>query len=265
MGDYLGNLVLRSVAPPRIRPRTRSLFEPLKGALETAVFGFEKQTVFEKISRDETMPTPAPAQRTAPVETRLAEARDVKEAREVHRTVEVAGRVAARLDDATAPIPSQPALLERRVQEPAATSVEGRPARKMEQSVPVVERPRRVTGAAEAERPIQAEKKSASASNPVVTRPLKAPVETGHSATPVRETRVEPRQTGIQRATPTLTAEFTAPIHAEAAAARPDVHISIGRVIVNSAPTPARAAAAPPSHRPKVSLEQYLQRRGGVA
>jgi hypothetical protein len=76
-----------------------------------------------------------------------------------------------------------------------------------------------------------------------------------------------PRQRGAETSRESVvparsSALQTIPVAASNAAA-PEIHVSIGRVIVNSGPAPAprpQAAAAPTI---RLTLDQYLRQRGG--
>jgi hypothetical protein len=266
MGDYLRNLVRRATAPVGVRPRARSLFEPVKGApgMEFSALekvespekpptvesprvsverprAVERPPVVKKVAVAErgevsappfSVPAPVPVHKTAEPEVRTAMPSPVHVAERIEKTV-------VRRDEPSAPIPVIETLVAEPVRPPAQPADVAEP-------IPVAPAPLKVRSteqvrARHSERPAPLEKQAA-------PKPVR----------PIIEARIpDTRQ-------PAVVPQAPAP------APDPEIHISIGRVVVHAAPaSPSRPASEARSHAPRVSLEQYLHgrdvHRGGGA
>jgi hypothetical protein len=248
MGDYLGNLAQRIVSAPAIRPRTRSLFEPDRISSALVLPEMEQRVTVTEIPAPQ--PVHAAIQKTVPrVEEPASAPRNAK------GTSPAIDHVVLGTRRETAPLESK--AVERAEaaeprEQPAATPLpRPTPAPHVvpdahvnlsarETSVERLERKTRVESR-EIVRTVHVPKQE----EPVPTTP----------AVPVPYTPAANEQQAIFGVQPARATD----------AGRPDIHISIGRVIVNAAAAAAPSKPAPTPAAPvvRVSLEQYLRQRGG--
>jgi hypothetical protein len=250
MTDYLGNLAARALKPARVRPRFRSLFEPAAISSSMAL-----PEVEQRIEVGEATPSARPT--LAPVTPPPSR----------HASAPPPELPRALKHQATPPVTSwAPVLPPEPAPPPAAQHTEA-PTRTIITETPLL-RPQRFNGA-----PLPP-------AAPITARVERLEKQTtliqSHSHESVRpvETRgpaMAADRTPALRASPTLSPQESRAVgpvtHSRVidhAAERPDIHVSIGRVIVNApaqSPVPKPASPSPPPLR--LTLDQYLRQRGG--
>lgn len=258
MGDYLRSLATRTLSPPSVRPRARSLFEPAKSPFT----GMQETNFPEVEQRIELRETPAPR-----IVTSRERGVEPRADRESVSTEAVATPVSQR--HATPPAQGQ-AAAPTQFRNNAAGREEAQtptPDRNLSPQTSVRREPLNLHREKEpklVERTIERVDRIEKQTTLHSYETVKLAAETGRQAfdDPPRQRGAEaPREPVLpvrQSAPPIL------PV-ASSNAAAPEIHVSIGRVIVNagasSVPRPQMAAAAPPTIR--LTLDQYLRQRGG--
>jgi hypothetical protein len=256
MGDYLRSLAIRTLSPPAVRPRARSLFEPAKSPF----LGAQGNDFPEIEQRIQVRETPAPQIVTSREPSMESKAdRDVVRA-ETHATP-VSRRTPTPPELEPPPAPSSFRHADRAKEEAQPPAVGRTVTTAATIRTEILNRPEKETTIVERviERSDRLEKQTTVHSRETV----RLPAEVEH-----RQSIDLPRQRGAEASRDSAvsirsSALQTIPAAASNAAA-PEIHVSIGRVIVNAGAPPAprpQAGATTPTIR--LSLDQYLRQRGG--
>ena len=267
MPDYLGNLVHRSLAPAGIRPRARSLFEPAKGAPGAGDLEFEKHVTIER------RPAPgvsensdaAAAPAAIPFRTETQPSQQIVTANRLQMKAEapVAGRQPVEDRTLATPVPPGQTNPSSRAPQSARSEEATRSARSIPKQESLAESPRResqrMPDAVAAPKTIPAVEQTRTDPSPASIRELRT-----ERIAESRPSLLEPLTRIPMPVRPVVTQ--VAEAGRDEAGSAPEVHIAIGRVVVHAAPPAAsHPISAPRSYKPQVSLEQYLQNRGGRA
>ena len=263
MGDYLGSVALRTLAAPTIRPRARAIFEPQRTSGVTRLAEIEQHVEITEgsaapsslapraVAHEPATPTRAPARQAAIIPGPAATP--------VTRTTRL-----PREEPAPASRPHTPAPFDTRTDTPAQATLSAKQAKGSVDSTSDAN-PVRQTPARSARGVERIERQTIVASRETIrTAQPRTPDQPAH---PLRA--LLPTPTSIPAQAPARNEQQTLqPAHADASGSggRPDIHIAIGRVIVNAPTAPApRAEPAPSAAVVRMPLEQYLRQRGGRA
>ena len=260
MGDYLRSLAIRTLSPPGVRPRPRSLYEPARSPF----LGTQGNDFPEIEQRIQLRETPAPRIVTNPEPG--AEPKVRREGiRAETSTTHASQRIATMPAQEQRPAPSSFPRDDSRAPEakPLTTGLNlttPTTVRTETGNLLAEKKPKLVEHTSERIARIdRVEKQTTLHSHETVRlpadtehrKPIDAPLQ--RNAATLHESAMPVRPAAPQ----------TLPVTGLNTAA-PDIHIAIGRVIVNAGPAPAprpQTAAAAPTLR--LTLDQYLRQRGG--
>jgi len=250
MSDYLGNLAARTLKPPAVRPRLRSLFEPAAISPSMASPEVEQHIEVREVSpsaRPTSAPvSPPPSLHASTPPPDLRRALTAQPAPPIQSSVPVLAPIPPPVPPAAAQrtdVPVLPVVDESHASRPLEAPPSPPPAHithrveRLEKQTTLIQ-----SHSQESVRLVETREPSIAADRapaPRVTPSL--PPHESRAASPVAHT------TPIDR-----------PVE------RPDIHISIGRVIVNAPAASHAPKPAPPPPTPmRLTLDQYLRQRGG--
>jgi hypothetical protein len=251
MSDYLGNLAARALKPAGVRPRLRSLFEPATISSSMALPEVEQHIEVREVvpaARPTSAPvTPPPSLHASAPPPDLPRALTAQTA-PTHSWVPVLAPVSVPAPPPAArrtETPALPVITESRALRPQRLDTPPPPP-----AVPITQRVERLE-----KQTTLIQSHSHESVRLVETR---GPSIAADRTPPLRVTPALPPHESRAVSPVTHTALIDGPVE------RPDIHVSIGCVIVNSpAPSPAPKPAPPTPAPLRLTLDQYLRQRGG--